>query len=126
MQVIADSSIWIDYFQDGGKSKRLDFLIDEDLVMINDLILAELIPFLKIRNQIQIISLLKSIDRFDMDIQWDQIIGYQHRCLKNGINGIGLPDLMIVQNAIQNHCGIYSLDQHFKMMEKVIDIRLIT
>jgi len=126
MQVIVDSSIWIDYFRDGGKSKRLDFLIDENLVMINDLILAELIPFLKIRNQIQIISLLKSIDRLDMDIQWDQIIDYQHRCLKNGINGIGLPDLMTVQNAIQNHCSIYSLDQHFKMMEKVIDIKLIT
>jgi predicted nucleic acid-binding protein len=126
MQVIVDSSIWIDYFRDGGKSKHLDFLIDENLVMINDLILAELIPFLKIRNQIKIISLLKSIDRLDMDIQWDKIIEYQYRCSKNGINGIGLPDLMIAQNAIQNHCGLYSLDHHFKMMEKMIDIKLIT
>ncbi len=125
MPVIVDSSIWIDYFRDGGKSKTLDYLIDENLIAVNDLILAELIPFLKIRNQDKIIVLLKSIDQLAMDIQWDQIIDYQHRCVKNGINGIGLPDLIIAQNAIQNDCEIYSLDPHFKMMEKVIGIKSI-
>jgi hypothetical protein len=29
MQIIVDSSIWIDYFRDGINSSRLDYLIDE-------------------------------------------------------------------------------------------------
>ena len=124
MQVIVDSSIWIDYFRDGRNSGKLDYLIDENIVVINDLILAELVPFLKRKNQRRIISLLNSINKLNLDISWEQIIDYQHRCLKKGINGIGLPDLIIAQNALQNHCEIYSLDNHFKLMEKTIEIKL--
>ena len=51
MQTLVDSSIWIDYFRDGKKSDKLEYLIDENIVVINDLILAELVPFLKIKNQ---------------------------------------------------------------------------
>jgi len=125
MQVLVDTSIWIDYFKDGRKSSKLDYLIDENIITINDLILAELIPFLKIKKQQTIISLLNSIRKLDMNIKWDQIIEYQHRCLIKGINGIGLPDLIIAQNAIQNHCEIYSLDNHFKMISKVIKFKLL-
>ena len=89
-------------------------------MVINDLILAELVPFLKIKNQRKIISLLNSIGKFDLAINWEQIIDYQHKCLKKGINGIGLPDLIIAQNALQNQCKIYSLDNHFKLLEKII------
>ena len=124
MQVIVDTSIWIDYFKGGGKSGKLDYLINENIVVVNDLILAELIPFLKIKKQRTIISLLNAINKLDMNINWDQIIEYQHRCLKKGINGIGLPDLIIVQNAIQNRCEIYSLDNHFKLISSVIKFKL--
>jgi hypothetical protein len=41
-----------------------------------------------------------------------------------GINGIGIPDLIIAQNAIQNHCAVYSLDNHFKMMKNAINLKL--
>ena len=124
MQVLVDSSIWIDYFRAGINSGKLDYLIDENIVVINDLILAELVPFLKIKNQRKIISLLNSISKLDLVIGWEQIIDYQHRCLKKGIHGIGLPDLIIAQNAVQNHCEIYSLDNHFKLMNKTIELKL--
>jgi predicted nucleic acid-binding protein len=125
MQILVDSSIWIDYFRDGTNSSRLDYLIDENILVINDLILAELVPFLRIKNQREIISLLNSISKLDLVIGWEQIIDYQLRCLKQGINGVGLPDLIIAQNAIQNHCEIYSLDNHFKLMKKTIGLKLI-
>jgi predicted nucleic acid-binding protein len=125
MQILVDSSIWIDYFRDGTNSSRLDYLIDENILVINDLILAELVPFLRIKNQREIIILLNSISKLDLVIGWEQIIDYQLRCLKQGINGVGLPDLIIAQNAIQNHCEIYSLDNHFKLMKKTIGLRLI-
>jgi predicted nucleic acid-binding protein len=44
MTTIVDTSVWIDYFRVGNNSEKLDFLIDENLIVINDLILAELVP----------------------------------------------------------------------------------
>ena len=124
MQVLVDSSVWIDYFRGEGKSDKLDFLIDENLLVINDLILAELIPFLKIQNQHKLIGLLNFVERLDLNIDWEQIIDFQYKCLRKGINGIGIPDLIIVQNALQNKCKIYSLDQHFELMKKPLELTL--
>jgi len=120
--VLVDTSVWVEYFRSGGDSEKLDFLIDDNLVAVNDLILAELIPFLKIRNQGKIIKLLYNITMLPINIDWEQLIDYQYKCLKNGLNGVGLPDLIIAQNAKQNHCEIYSLDNHFKRLQDIIGI----
>jgi hypothetical protein len=112
MSVIVDTSIWVEYFRNGNNLKRLDLLIDENLVVTNELILAELIPFLKIRKQRKIIELLNSVYKLQLNIKWDELIDYQVKCLKNGINGVGIPDLIIAQNAKQNDCEIYSSDNH--------------
>ena len=125
METIVDTSIWIEYFRSGYNSEKLDLLIDENLIVINDLILAELIPYLKIRNQQKIISLLYNIKKLDLLIDWDQLIEFQFKCLKNGLNGIGIPDLIIAQNAKQNLCEIYSLDNHFKLMKEILDLQAI-
>ena len=124
MSVLVDTSIWVEYFRRGNNSEKLDFLIDENLIVTNDLILAELIPFLKVRNQRKLISLLLHINKFDLSINWNQIIEYQYKCLKNGLNGIGIPDLIIAQNAKQNHCEIYSLDNHFHLMKDILNLQV--
>lgn len=124
MQVLVDSSIWIDYFKGGVKSNKLDYLIDENLIVTNKLILAELIPFLKLKNQLKVISLLESVNRFEMNIDWQEITEYQYRCIQNGFNGIGLPDLIIAQNAKQNHSEIYTLDKHFSLIKDLLDLEL--
>jgi len=46
------------FVHNGNNFDKLDFLIDENLVVTNDLILAELIPFLKIINQRKLINSL--------------------------------------------------------------------
>ena len=125
MSVLVDTSVWIEYFRNGNNFEKLDFLIDENLVATNDLILAELIPFLKVRNQGNLINLLYKINKYEIVINWGQIIDSQYSCLKKGLNGIGIPDLIIVQNAKQNHCSIYSLDNHFNLMENILNIQLI-
>lgn len=122
MPVLVDTSIWIEYFRAGINSEELDFLIDENLVVTNDLILAELVPFLKIRNQNKLISLLRNIKRLDLSIDWNQIIEYQYKCLRNGVNAVGIPDLIIAQNAIQNHCPIFSQDRHFYLMKDILNL----
>lgn len=126
MGVLIDTSVWIDYFRNGEKSKDVDSLIDDDLVFINEVILAELVPFLKLKKQHKVIELLKELIRPGMDINWFEIIEFQVRCLKSGANGVGLPDLIIAQNALQNGVQIYSLDKHFKLLQEIIDVQLYT
>jgi predicted nucleic acid-binding protein len=125
MSVLVDTSIWIEYFRSGNNSEKLDFLIDENLIVINDLILAELVPSLKVRNQRKIVKLLYNINRLELSINWDQIIEFQFKCLKNVLNGIGIPDLIVAQNAKQNRCKIYSLDNHFSLMEDILELQLL-
>ena len=62
MEVLVDTSVWIDYFRSGDKSEKLDFLIDENLVVINDLILTELLPLLIVKKEKKVINLLKNIN----------------------------------------------------------------
>ena len=124
MSVLVDTSIWIEYFRTGNYSEKLDYLIDENLIVINDLILAELVPSLRVRNQRKIIRLLKNINNLELSINWNQIIEFQFKCLKNGLNGIGIPDLIVAQNAKQNHSEIYSLDSHFKLMKDILKLQL--
>jgi len=70
MQVLVDSSIWIDYLRTNEPSPQLDILIDENLIVTNDIILAELIPFMKIKKQCELIELLEGINRNALSINW--------------------------------------------------------
>ncbi|MBW2609344.1 MAG: PIN domain-containing protein [Deltaproteobacteria bacterium] len=124
MSILVDTSVWVSYFRSGENYKKLDFLIDENLIAINDLIVAELVPFLKVRNQRKIIKLLLNIKKLDLSINWSEIIDYQFKCLKNGLNGIGIPDLIIAQNAKQNNCAIYSLDNHYWLIKESLNLQI--
>lgn len=124
MQVLVDSSVWVDYFRTGESSSYLDMLIDENLIVTNDIILAELIPFLKMKKQYKLIGLLEEINKNILAINWKEIIHFQVQCLASGANGMGVPDLIIAQNALQNDCAIYSLDKHFHQLQRIIQIAL--
>jgi predicted nucleic acid-binding protein len=125
MSVLVDTSVWVNYFRSGTHSAKLDFLIDENLIVINDLILAELVPFLEIRNQRKLLGLLRHIKKLPFKIDWDQLIEFQVKCLRQGVNGIGIPDLIIAQNARQNRCQIYSLDHHFQLLRDIVGLELM-
>jgi predicted nucleic acid-binding protein len=124
MDVLVDTSIWIDYFRGGVNAKDLDFLIDENLIVTNDIILAELVPYLMLKKQNRVINLLYEINKLPLDIRWDEIIEFQVRCLKSGANGVGIPDLIIAQNSKQNCCKVYSLDKHFQLLNQVLQVKL--
>ncbi len=122
MSILIDSSIWIDYFRGEGQADVVDLLIEENLIVTNDLILAELIPALYLRKQIRLVGLLQEIKRHTVTIEWDHIEQMQITCMKKGINGIGISDLIIAQNAIQNDLHLFSRDKHFKLMSKHISL----
>lgn len=124
MSVLVDSSAWIDYFRGSENPAKLDLLIEENLVVINDLILAELIPALHMKHQKGLIALMREIACPPMKIDWADITQMQILCLRHGINKVGIPDLLIAQYAIQNHLELYSLDKHFTLLAKHVPLAL--
>ena len=124
MSVLVDSSIWIDYFRDASHDTQIDALLDDNAVAINDLILAELIPVLKLKRQQTLVKLLKTIRRLPLVIDWNDLIEMQVRCLRKGLNRIGIPDLIIAQNAMQHKVTLFSDDKHFQLMSRHLSLTL--
>lgn len=125
MQILVDSSTWIEYFRSGVDSGDLDHYIDQNLICVNDLILAELVPFLRLRKRHRLIKLLNSISNIPLDINWQKIIDFQTTCIQNGLNKIGIPDLIIVDNVIQHHLTLYTRDKHFSLINKYVSFDLL-
>ncbi len=121
-KVMVDSSVWIDFFRNSNQT--LDGLISEDLVCTNELILSELVPFLLKNRQLTIVESLLALDRVPMNIDWQSIRNYQRINLENGINGVGIPDLIIVQQMLDHKMELLSTDKHFKLMSEFLEIRL--
>ena len=124
MSVLVDSSIWIEFFRGSDNDARLDFLIEENLVVVNDLILAELVPALHLRRQRKLISLMREVACPPLNLDWDDLIQMQIVCLSHGINKVGIPDLMIAQHAIQNGLELYTRDKHFKLIAQYAPLSL--
>ena len=124
MNVFVDTSVWIDYFRNTGRAEVVELLIEENLVVTNEMILAELIPFLNQRKEFTLVALLGEITRQPISINWDEIIRFQTNCLKHGVNGIGIPDLIIAQNAMQGKLKLLSNDKHFISVSKLCGLEL--
>ena len=118
--------MWIDYFRSGAHTAKLDTYIDQNLLCTNHLILVELIPFLKVKRQFKVIKLLESLTIITLNINWDKIINLQSTCIQKGINKVGIPDLIILDNVIQNDLVLYTLDKHFKQINKHINFEMIS
>lgn len=122
---MVDTSVWIDFFRIGKRSAFLENLLDENLVVTNRLILAELIPSLRIGGNKKVIQLLEEIECFEIEMNWPEIIWVQTNCLKAGFNGIGIADIIIAQNASQNKCSIFAIDKHFQPLGKFLGLGLL-
>lgn len=125
--LLIDTSVWIDYFR-GSKTINTDIInssIDNNQICINDLILSELIPSLKHKKENDLIDLLLTIRNIPIEINWQEIINYQIINLKHGINNVGIPDIIILQNIINNNLSFVSIDKHFYQMKKYFNFTFI-
>ena len=122
--ILVDTSIWIDYFSGKIYSFLLNKLIDRNLICVNNLILSELVPFLRHKKQYDLVDLLYSVKNIPVSIEWDKIINYQQINLKNGINKVGIPDLIILQNVIDNNLELFTHDKHFSLIHSHITFSL--
>ncbi len=122
--ILVDTSVWIDYFRAGKHADRLDHLILMDLVCTNEIILTELIPALSHRKQKEVIEALVALPCIPYTISWEGIRLLQSLNLQNGINKVGLPDLMIAQHCIVADLEFWSLGKHFELMSRNIALKL--
>ena len=122
--VLIDTSVWIDYFKGLETATQLNALIDSNQICINDLILAELVPSINHKKEQELKDLLYSVARIDIEINWNHIIEMQTVNLKNGINRVGIADLIIAQNALANDLKVYVLDKHFELMRELHNLRI--
>ena len=124
MKVLVDSSVWVAYLRGTDGGGELDVLIEEGRVATNDVILAELIPPLLARQERELVGLLREVECVPLSIGWEEVIQMQVTCLRNGINRVGIPDLLIAQNAIQNDLVLFSLDKHFALLGRHFALRV--
>ena len=44
--------------------------------------------------------------------------------IENGINKVGIPDLIIARNTLQHDAVLFSFDKHFILMESIHHLKL--
>ena len=122
-KVLVDSSVWITYFKEGDEV--LTTLIEEDMVCTNELILTEILPVLYARKELKVINSLLALEKVSLRIDWEVIRKYQLINLQHGINRVGIPNLILLQQVIDEMLTLYSFDKHFKLMKSYFTFELI-
>lgn len=122
--ILVDTSVWIDCFHGRQHMETVNELIDMNALCINDVILAELIPSINQRREFELKELLLSIPKLQLRVDWNDLISMQTENLRNGINKVGMADLMIAQNAMQNGVSLFSCDRHFQPMSAIMPLPL--
>jgi len=122
--VLVDSSVWIEYFKGNESALPLNELIDSNNLCINDLILSELLPSINHKKEVDLKELLLTITKIDIVINWHQVILMQTLNLRKGINRVGIADLIITQNAIDNDLELYAFDKHFILMSELHELKI--
>lgn len=123
-KVLVDSSVWIDFFK-GNEILHLERLIQEDLVCTNEIILCEILPYILLKKRNDIAQSLLALEKIALSIDWRIIQQYQFLNLRNGINKVGIPDLIILQQVIDEKLTLFSFDKHFKLMRSQFEFELI-
>lgn len=126
--VIVDTSVWIAFFrgrpEDTTTSDALDYLLSGDEVLINDIILTELVPFLNVRGENERASGLSVLPSPSLETDWNELRNLQETCIRSGINKVGIPDLMVAQQAMRLDVPLFSIDKHFPLIAQIAPLRL--
>ena len=122
--IVIDSSAWIEYFKGNQKYYFIKELIYNNTICTNDIILTELLPSIVHKKESNLAELLNTITKYVLSINWQEIQNIQILNLKHGNNNIGLSDIIIVQNCLQNNLKLVANDKHFAAMSKYIQIEI--
>ena len=124
MNSLIDSSAWIEYFKGNQKYSFINDLINTNTICMNDIILTELLPSIIHKKENKLAKLLNCVKKYILIIDWQEIRDIQLLNLKHGNNNIGISDIIIAQNCIQNGLRIITHDRHFEIMAKYIPLEV--
>jgi predicted nucleic acid-binding protein len=121
---IIDSSAWIEYFKGNEEYSFIKELIYNNALCTNDIILTELLPSIIQKKENKLADLLNSLRKMILLINWQEIQSIQILNLRHGNNNIGISDIIIAQNCMQNNLKIITKDKHFKEMAKYTPLKI--
>ncbi|GBR77049.1 putative PIN domain protein [Candidatus Termititenax persephonae] len=124
MRYLVDSCVWIDFFNHKKHFKIITKLLFNNLAVVNEAILAEILPLANLRQERELVECLDGVDCLPLQIDWPEVENIQLRCLKMGMNKLGLLDIVIAQNAKQNNLTMFSVDKHLRCLCKLLGIKL--
>ena len=127
-KILIDTSVWIKYFRDKSAvpSKKVDEILSKNEVYVPKIVIAELIQGSKSEREISIIE--DFVDAFNIiDQREDTWIktGRLSYSLKKKGRTVNLTDCYIAVIAQENDCHIFSFDEHFKDIQKSLNIHLV-
>lgn len=127
--VLADTSAWIEFFRqtDSPYAAIIDGLLEENRICTCHLVMAELLPtvrsqkqFEEIRAYFQALPLLA-----DPEDLWSQVIDAAYFLRRRGVNGVGIPDLIVATVARSHRVPVLSKDRHFAAMRDHLGLEIL-
>jgi len=122
MSVLVDSSVWVSFFRgtkgDEAVAGALEYLLSGDEATVNEVIKTEVVPMMVARGEDAV--LFDAVRCPELSIDWPAVRDLQVKCLKRGLNKIGIGDLIIALDAVSHNVPLFTLDKHFRLMTKVI------
>ena len=127
--IVADTSVWIDYFN-GVKAPhtdRLDADLDAERIIIGDLIIAELLQGFKTEKDFnkakQVLDYLEYRDLAGKEIAVKTAENYRY-LRKKGITVRKTIDMLIATFCIENGFALIHNDRDFDSMEEYLGLRV--
>lgn len=123
-----DTSVWIEYLRNRSSSfsNRIDEILSKDEVYVPKIVIAELIQGAKSDREVSIIrDFLEAFNIIDQSEDTWFKAGELSFSLKRKGKIVNLTDCYIAVIAQENICQIFTLDEHFKDIQKSLPITLI-
>ena len=128
--IVVDSSVWIDYFngRDTQETDALDAVLSDRLVVIGDLIMAEVLQGFRLEED------FKRAERFLKNLEFHQMVGKEvalqsarnYRTLRaRGVTVRKTIDVIIGTWCILNDRLILHADRDFDSMEIFLGLRVL-
>lgn len=126
-RILIDTSVWIEYFRNRSSniSNKVDEALSKKEVFVPKIVIAELIQGAKSEREVSIIrDFLEAFHIIDQKEDTWVKAGELFFNLKKKGKMVNLTDCYIAVIAQEHHCQIFTLDEHFKEIQKSLTIHL--
>jgi tRNA(fMet)-specific endonuclease VapC len=127
--VLVDTSAWVDFFRGRQPvADVVDVLLGEERVVIHGVIRAELLQGTRSDRDFETLrGLLDALPALDEPSDlWVAVGRLGARARRAGVNGVGIPDLVIALVAEHNGVPLLTLDAHFQALAGNSELRLLS